>query len=46
MRNILGPFVSKLTAGGGDFSAGPGPVTVQAPASAPGGQPPETGIKT
>ena len=31
MRNILGPFVSKLTAGAGDFSAGPGPVTVRAP---------------
>ena len=35
MRNILGPFVSKLTAGAGDFSAGPGPVTVQAPGLPP-----------
>ncbi len=31
MRDILGPFITKLTAGAGDFSAGPGPVTVRAP---------------
>lgn len=35
MRDILGPFVSKLTAGAGDFSAGPGPVTVSAPGLPP-----------
>jgi apolipoprotein N-acyltransferase len=35
MRNILGPFVTKLTAGAGDFSAGPGPVTVRAPGLPP-----------
>lgn len=29
MRDVLGPFITKLTAGAGDFSAGPGPVTVQ-----------------
>jgi apolipoprotein N-acyltransferase len=35
MRDILGPFVGKLTAGAGDFSAGPGPVTVSAPGLPP-----------
>lgn len=35
LRDILGPFVSKLTAGAGDFSAGPGPVTVRAPGLPP-----------
>ena len=35
LRDVLGPFVSKLTAGAGDFSAGPGPVTVQAPGLPP-----------
>ena len=35
LRDVLGPFISKLTAGGGDFSAGPGPVTVQAPGLPP-----------
>ena len=35
LRDVLGPFVTKLTAGGGDFSAGPGPVTVQAPGLPP-----------
>jgi apolipoprotein N-acyltransferase len=35
MRDILGPFVTKLTAGAGDFSAGPGPVTVSAPGLPP-----------
>jgi apolipoprotein N-acyltransferase len=35
MRDILAPFVSKLTAGAGDFSAGPGPVTVSAPGLPP-----------
>jgi len=30
LRDILGPFIGKLTAGAGDFSAGPGPVTVRA----------------
>jgi apolipoprotein N-acyltransferase len=35
LRDIIGPFVSKLTAGAGDFSAGPGPVTVSAPGLPP-----------
>jgi apolipoprotein N-acyltransferase len=35
MRDILGPFITKLTAGAGDFSAGPGPVTVHAPGLPP-----------
>ena len=35
MRDILGPFITKLTAGAGDFSAGPGPVTVSAPGLPP-----------
>ena len=35
LRDILGPFVGKLTAGAGDFSAGPGPVTVRAPGLPP-----------
>jgi apolipoprotein N-acyltransferase len=35
MRDIIGPFVGKLTAGAGDFSAGPGPVTVRAPGLPP-----------
>jgi apolipoprotein N-acyltransferase len=35
MRDILGPFVRKLTAGAGDFSAGPGPVTVRVPGLPP-----------
>ena len=35
LREVLGPFVSKLTAGAGDFSAGPGPVTVHAPGLPP-----------
>lgn len=35
MRDILGPFIAKLTAGAGDFSAGPGPVTVRAPGLPP-----------
>jgi apolipoprotein N-acyltransferase len=35
LRDILGPFVGKLTAGAGDFSAGPGPVTVHAPGLPP-----------
>jgi apolipoprotein N-acyltransferase len=35
MRSILGPFIGKLTAGAGDFSAGPGPVTVHAPGLPP-----------
>ncbi|MBA4098716.1 MAG: apolipoprotein N-acyltransferase [Rhodospirillum sp.] len=35
LREVIGPFVSKLTAGAGDFSAGPGPVTVQAPGLPP-----------
>ena len=30
LRSVLGPLVGKLTAGAGDFSAGPGPVTVRA----------------
>jgi apolipoprotein N-acyltransferase len=35
LRDVLGPFVSKLTAGAGDFSAGPGPVTVRVPGLPP-----------
>jgi apolipoprotein N-acyltransferase len=35
LRDVIGPFVSKLTAGAGDFSAGPGPVTVSAPGLPP-----------
>jgi apolipoprotein N-acyltransferase len=35
LSEILGPFISKLTAGAGNFSAGPGPVTVQAPGLPP-----------
>lgn len=35
LRDILGPFIGKLTAGAGDFSAGPGPVTVRAPGLPP-----------
>lgn len=35
LRDILGPFIGKLTAGAGDFSAGPGPVTVRAPGVPP-----------
>jgi apolipoprotein N-acyltransferase len=35
LRDVLGPFVTKLTAGAGDFSAGPGPVTVRAPGLPP-----------
>jgi apolipoprotein N-acyltransferase len=35
LRDIIGPFVGKLTAGVGDFSAGPGPVTVRAPGLPP-----------
>jgi apolipoprotein N-acyltransferase len=35
LRDILGPFIGKLTAGAGDFSAGPGPVTVHAPGLPP-----------
>jgi apolipoprotein N-acyltransferase len=35
MRNILGGIVGKLTAGAGDFSAGPGPVTVRVPGLPP-----------
>ncbi len=35
LRDIIGPFVGKLTAGAGDFSAGPGPVTVRAPGLPP-----------
>ncbi|HEY1382483.1 MAG TPA: apolipoprotein N-acyltransferase [Dongiaceae bacterium] len=35
LRSILGPFIGKLTAGAGDFSAGPGPVTVHAPGLPP-----------
>lgn len=31
MHDLLGPFIGKLTAGAGDFSAGPGPITVRAP---------------
>lgn len=31
LRNLLGGIVGKLTAGVGDFSAGPGPVTVRVP---------------
>ena len=35
LRDVIGPFVGKLTAGAGDFSAGPGPVTVRAPGLPP-----------
>ena len=35
LRNILGGIVGKLTAGAGDFSAGPGPVTVHVPGLPP-----------
>ncbi|MGH6894076.1 MAG: apolipoprotein N-acyltransferase [Dongiaceae bacterium] len=35
LRDILGPLIGKLTAGAGDFSAGPGPVTVRAPGLPP-----------
>jgi apolipoprotein N-acyltransferase len=35
LRDIIGPFVGKLTSGAGDFSAGPGPVTVRAPGLPP-----------
>ncbi|HET6161455.1 MAG TPA: apolipoprotein N-acyltransferase [Dongiaceae bacterium] len=35
MRDIIGSFIGKLTAGAGDFSAGPGPVTVHAPGLPP-----------
>ena len=35
MHDILGPFIGKLTAGAGDFSAGPGPITVRAPGLPP-----------
>ncbi|HEV8392130.1 MAG TPA: apolipoprotein N-acyltransferase, partial [Dongiaceae bacterium] len=35
LHDILGPFIGKLTAGAGDFSAGPGPVTVHAPSLPP-----------
>jgi apolipoprotein N-acyltransferase len=35
LRDVIGPFVAKLTAGAGDFSAGPGPVTVNAPGLPP-----------
>lgn len=35
MRNVLGGIVGKLTAGAGDFSAGPGPVTVRVPGLPP-----------
>lgn len=35
MRDILGPFISKLTSGAGDFSAAPGPVTVRVPGLPP-----------
>lgn len=35
MRNILGGLIGKLTAGAGDFSAGPGPVTVRVPGLPP-----------
>ena len=31
LRDLLGGIVGKLTAGAGDFSAGPGPVTVRVP---------------
>lgn len=34
-RDVLGPFIGKLTAGAGDFSAGPGPVTVRVPGLPP-----------
>ncbi|HWA50323.1 MAG TPA: apolipoprotein N-acyltransferase [Dongiaceae bacterium] len=35
LRNILGGIIGKLTAGAGDFSAGPGPVTVRVPGLPP-----------
>jgi apolipoprotein N-acyltransferase len=35
LRDVLGPFIGKLTAGAGDFSAGPGPVTVHVPGLPP-----------
>jgi apolipoprotein N-acyltransferase len=35
LRNILGGLIGKLTAGAGDFSAGPGPVTVRVPGLPP-----------
>jgi apolipoprotein N-acyltransferase len=35
LRAIIGGIVGKLTAGAGDFSAGPGPVTVHAPGLPP-----------
>lgn len=35
MRDILGSFIGKLTAGAGDFSAGPGPITVHVPGLPP-----------
>jgi apolipoprotein N-acyltransferase len=35
LSDLLGPFISKLTAGAGNFSAGPGPVTVSAPGLPP-----------
>ncbi|HET6619805.1 MAG TPA: apolipoprotein N-acyltransferase [Dongiaceae bacterium] len=35
LHDIVGPLIGKLTAGAGDFSAGPGPVTVRAPGLPP-----------
>jgi apolipoprotein N-acyltransferase len=35
LRDILGGIVGKLTAGAGDFSSGPGPVTVRVPGLPP-----------
>lgn len=35
LRDVLGGIVGKLTAGAGDFSAGPGPVTVRVPGLPP-----------
>ena len=35
LRDIVGGLVGKLTAGAGDFSAGPGPVTVSVPGLPP-----------
>ena len=35
LREIIGGIVGKLTAGAGDFSAGPGPVTVRVPGLPP-----------
>jgi apolipoprotein N-acyltransferase len=35
LHDILGPFINKLTAGAGNFSAGPGPVTVSVPGLPP-----------